>query len=233
MHEFPRHNSSFDFPNCHAITLHSWRALVRRPLSNCYWLALVGLGLACTPQPQTQPSILADCPSTQPVCQVEVKSVVKAEQQLQELQTTLATQQWSKADRMTTQLFDTIAAQNLADRGSSELPCTDLRTVDRLWTIASQGKFGLRAQRLIWDALNPATQASMHQAVGWSKQTTAPFIKGHFPSFGQRYFTNNLRWFSRHEKVGSDYTLPGPDPTSTSDWCCQYPPVHRLVLCDI
>ena len=42
----------------------------------------------------------------------------------------------------------------------AQLPCDDLRTIDRLWSTASQKRFGYNAQQRIWQQMNPRTNNS-------------------------------------------------------------------------
>ena len=86
-----------------------------------------------------------------------------------------------------------------------QLPCADLRTIDRLWVAASGGKFGFSVQRKIWlelgitnldvDNVEDVELDKFRDAVGWLLRekhisyrkspfdlSTAP--NGHFPRWG-------------------------------------------------
>ncbi|MDJ1184044.1 GUN4 domain-containing protein [Roseofilum casamattae] len=70
----------------------------------------------------------------------------------QGLQGLLQQQEWYGADRATDQL---IMAMCKTDEGWNsdiikQIPCADLRTLDRLWVAASGGKFGFSVQKKIW-----------------------------------------------------------------------------------
>ncbi|MBD2179635.1 GUN4 domain-containing protein [Planktothrix sp. FACHB-1355] len=62
----------------------------------------------------------------------------------------------------------------------AQLPCEDLRTIDRLWSTASQRRFGYSAQQRIWQQISSRTNNSKQrverfgQAVGWRRNTPLP-----------------------------------------------------------
>lgn len=66
-----------------------------------------------------------------------------------QLQYLLASGQWQAADRETEKLMYRAAGINKA-RWGQIFPCTDLRTIDKLWTHYSQGRFGFSVQADIW-----------------------------------------------------------------------------------
>ena len=47
-------------------------------------------------------------------------------------------------------------------------PCTDLRTIDRLWVQYSEGRFGLSVQKPIYDEVEQSYEA-LGDRVGWRK----------------------------------------------------------------
>jgi tetratricopeptide (TPR) repeat protein len=61
----------------------------------------------------------------------------------------LASKQWKKADQETEKLMYRAAGRAKAQWGNL-FPCTDLITLDNLWTYYSQGRFGFSVQREIW-----------------------------------------------------------------------------------
>ncbi|MFB2970271.1 GUN4 domain-containing protein [Aerosakkonema sp. BLCC-F183] len=62
----------------------------------------------------------------------------------------------------------------------AQLPCEDLRNIDRLWSTASQKRFGYSAQQRIWQQINPRTNNSKQrverfgQVVGWRRNAPLP-----------------------------------------------------------
>ena len=95
----------------------------------------------------------------------------------------LANQDWQAADHETQNLMATLMSQ--FDRfnpqaGVESVPCEDLTTIDRLWTEASDGRFGFSAQAERWQALKTpdrtleATVEQFGTAVGWRRTQPAP-----------------------------------------------------------
>jgi len=72
------------------------------------------------------------------------------------LQQALAAQEFQAADRLTMQTLCELAGDAAVQRKwlyfseIKSLPVTDLRTVDTLWRIYSEGKFGFSVQRQLW-----------------------------------------------------------------------------------
>lgn len=69
----------------------------------------------------------------------------------------LAAGEWQKGDRETTVIMLRVAGrENIGwfDKKSLEqFPATDLKTIDRLWLIYSNGKFGFSVQNRIWQSI--------------------------------------------------------------------------------
>jgi hypothetical protein len=113
----------------------------------------------------------------------------------QPLNELLGTGQWQAADAATRACL--LWAAGRADSGwltpedISQLPLTDLETIERLWAYWSGGQFGWAAQRLLWQAAND-DYSQFCDLVGWrdgeawryydelSFQATAP--AGHLPT---------------------------------------------------
>jgi hypothetical protein len=74
-----------------------------------------------------------------------------------QLKDLLAQQNWEAADRETQRLMLAIAgpeAQTLGFLNAqhiAEFPCLDLKIINKLWTIFSNGKYSFMVQRDIWD----------------------------------------------------------------------------------
>lgn len=123
----------------------------------------------------------------------------------------LATGQWIKADWKTLELFEAYRIP-IEDRPYipaslviSEIPCSELQGVDRLWVKYSGGRFGLSVQGKILKASGDSSETledrykTFEQAVGWpirprdmSYETGDPktIPLGHFPyRLGHSYDT--------------------------------------------
>ncbi|MBD2156400.1 GUN4 domain-containing protein [Leptolyngbya sp. FACHB-16] len=100
------------------------------------------------------------------------------------LQQHLAAQDWQRADLETRAILSRIWQRDRQGDlyyGSSgflaNLPCEDVRTIDQLWSAASQGRLGLRAQQRIWETVSAQTTDPRErvdrfgQAVGWRRDT--------------------------------------------------------------
>lgn len=72
------------------------------------------------------------------------------------LQTLLAQQEYEAADRVTLEKLCELAGQTAVQRKwlyfteIEKFPITDLRTINSLWLIFSEGKFGFSVQRELW-----------------------------------------------------------------------------------
>ena len=96
---------------------------------------------------------------------------------------------------------------SLAAATLSNFPCTDLKTIDRLWQSASQGKFGFRTQARVWqETMEKPGSSWSHYAkrLGWTGSGTVDDYKvhselmfklaapaGHLPAIGVWYM---MRW---------------------------------------
>jgi len=103
------------------------------------------------------------------------------------LQQRLAAQDWSGADLETRAIFyrlwyETPGRSLYYDSPefAAHIPCEDLQTIDRLWSTASQGRFGFKAQQQLWEAIAAETSDPRErierfgQAVGWRRDTPWP-----------------------------------------------------------
>ncbi len=92
----------------------------------------------------------------------------------QPLQILLMTEAWEEADRQTTQLLCQAAGTQAAARGwlyfteVKQIPITDLQTLDLLWVVYSEGKFGFSVQRRLWLSLNKNWEKFWLQ-IGWKR----------------------------------------------------------------
>jgi len=137
--------------------------------------AIVWLGLKMQPNGQIPSlSTSASNPADKPVQsleQVPLESDRRVDySQLREL---LQRKDWRAADRETYErLLDAAGPKTQAQGFTNEdemstLSCKDLKTVDRLWNTASNGKLGFTAQQTILRALGDYHK--MYDQVGWQK----------------------------------------------------------------
>ncbi|WP_318727921.1 serine/threonine-protein kinase [Roseofilum sp. Guam] len=117
------------------------------------------------------------------------------------LQQLLQQQQWKEADRETERRMLEVAGKEenniLWDDDIDNFPCTDLRTIDRLWVKYSKGQWGFSVQKEIYQSLggtrkyNEEIWEKFCDRVGWRKDgermnykdlSFSLNIKGHLPS---------------------------------------------------
>lgn len=74
------------------------------------------------------------------------------------LETLLSDGKWREADEVTYRLMLKVTSRDeegwMRPQDISTFPCEDLLTIDRLWTISSQGKFGFGVQKAIYQSLS-------------------------------------------------------------------------------
>ncbi|MGV2826441.1 GUN4 N-terminal ARM-like repeat domain-containing protein [Myxosarcina sp. GI1(2024)] len=119
----------------------------------------------------------------------------------QSLQQLLAKQDFKNADALTLQKLCELAGATAQKRKwlyfseVDNFPATDLETIDRLWMLYSEGKFGFSVQRQIWLSVGKDFER-LWQLIGWRTDNgwtrypqeftwnlTAP--KGHLPLSNQ------------------------------------------------
>ncbi|MBF2006386.1 MAG: GUN4 domain-containing protein [Chlorogloeopsis fritschii C42_A2020_084] len=90
------------------------------------------------------------------------------------LQTLLVTQDFQAADRMTLQKMCEVAGAEAVKRKwlyfteVDNFPITDLQTINNLWLVHSEGKFGFSVQREIWLSLGKNWD-NLWAKIGWKK----------------------------------------------------------------
>lgn len=92
----------------------------------------------------------------------------------------LAAGDWQEAHQETRDLMIQAGGREddgyLNDKSVKNFPCTDIVTIDQLWSKYSDGKFGFNAQRQIWENMggNPSssdtTLAKLAVQVGWKQE---------------------------------------------------------------
>ncbi|MEM8640597.1 MAG: GUN4 domain-containing protein [Cyanobacteria bacterium P01_G01_bin.54] len=116
----------------------------------------------------SKPETLAD-----KLDQVKLQSAKGADyRQLREL---LKKQAWKDADQETLRLMLAVGDPDDKDYLNSNdiqnFPCEDLRTINELWTVASNGHFGFSVQKKIWQQVGGKvdweTECELGDAVGW------------------------------------------------------------------
>lgn len=140
------------------------------------------------------------------------------------LQNLLETGKWREADEETWNVMLQVTGQEekgyLHSGDISQIPDTDLRTINQLWVKYSNGKFGFSTQKRIWYEVNQDWQRFTH-LVGWRGSRTglidytaltfnlnAPI--GHLPF---QYGTSDNCWVWGRDGLGSrmDYLLSRQD----------------------
>ncbi len=119
----------------------------------------------------------------------------------QPLQVALAQQDFQQADALTLQKMCEVAGKTAIDRKwiyfteIDKFPITDFQTIDTLWKVHSEGKFGFSVQRKIWLSLGK-DYTKLWEKIDWKNgntwtrypngftwNLTAP--KGHLPLSNQ------------------------------------------------
>ncbi|MFN8951528.1 MAG: protein kinase domain-containing protein [Aphanizomenon sp.] len=132
----------------------------------------------------------------------------------------LAAQKWKKADHETyLVMLEAVGREEYDWFREEELlnfPCTDLRTIDKLWYKYSNGKFGFSVQKEIYLSVGGIAYGNYYEEawfkfcveVGWKKGRewtetvyTMEALKGHLPrkSSGFTSYLNAGHFFSRIE----------------------------------
>ncbi|MEN9224647.1 MAG: GUN4 domain-containing protein [Thermostichus sp. HHBFW_bins_43] len=90
------------------------------------------------------------------------------------LQALLESGSWLEADRLTLQLLCRAAGEGAMRRGwlyfseVSRIPAADLRTIDQLWRVASEDRFGYSIQRQLWLGVNRNWER-LWPIIGWKQ----------------------------------------------------------------
>lgn len=101
------------------------------------------------------------------------------------LQTLLASQDFESADRLTLQHLCELTSPEAVKRKwlyfteVAQLPTVDLQTLDQLWQIYSEGKFGFAQQRQLWLSVGRNWER-LWPKIGWKKANTWTRYPGEF-----------------------------------------------------
>ena len=92
----------------------------------------------------------------------------------QQIQMLLAKQDFEEADRLTSKKICEAASAAALARGwlyfteAKAIPISDLQTINQLWLVYSEGKFGFSVQRKIWLSLGKGWE-KFWLKIGWKK----------------------------------------------------------------
>jgi Protein kinase domain/GUN4-like len=143
-------------------------------------------------------AVLEDLADSTEICWVTTAPGLSLEKEIGEnyayLQSLLAAQAYQAADEETWRLLLALAcrtAQGTLTLDTLEaLPCSALQTIDHLWWIHSQGRFGLRVQQQLYRALGGTTEfdfalwETFAEQVGW-------YGDRHWLSYADLTFSNH------------------------------------------
>jgi GUN4-like len=128
--------------------------------------------------------------------EVEIVSrdILEVAKRYTKLRDLLKARQWREADQETArQMCEAMGRQSsgwLRPEDIQNFPLFDLRTIDRLWTKYSNGRFGFSVQKQIWQECGSPNDfnsdwESFVERVGWQSQASFTFNisapKGHLP----------------------------------------------------
>jgi hypothetical protein len=87
----------------------------------------------------------------------------------QKLRDLLKAEKWGEADKETLRIMllitNRVSQGWLTAKSISKFPCEDLRTIDQLWVVSSEGKFGFSVQVKVWNACGQPTSSGK----GWDR----------------------------------------------------------------
>lgn len=121
--------------------------------------------------PSSPPSVAVDPPPPPPPSRPPSNLASDAGIDYSYLENLLASGKFRSADRETTNLMVKMGspgrATYLDPQSFWRIPCTDLRTIDRLWRQYSNGKFGFSVQKGIWQQVG-RSKSGFDRYVDWS-----------------------------------------------------------------
>ena len=170
-------------------------------------IALVALKM----QTHSSPNSVASSNSTEPQ---NLATASDRNVDYSKLKEALQQQNWKAADRETYERLLEAAGPKAQAQGfipedeMETLSCKDLTTVDRLWSNASNGKFGFSSQQGILRALGDYRK--MYEQVGWQRQS------GEW----------QIEWNYNPQTKRMEYK-PGREPNFTNPPSGHFPTVER------
>jgi hypothetical protein len=97
----------------------------------------------------------------------------------------LAAQNWDAANSETWSVMVQAADQGVSSLEiNSSFPCTDLKTIDRLWRQYSGDRYGFNVQQQLWAAQNQPdwTLTEFAPLVGWAQDSASNnLLPGYYP----------------------------------------------------
>jgi len=120
---------------------------------------------------------------------------------LKELQKLLNAKQWEKADDLSYQIMLEIAGKNSKKEGRfitgdwEKFSCSKLEKIDEMWSKASNGQFGFRAQREVFESVNK-DGSSFYAAIGWKDAETNAWLVGWRYKNGTVVYTQKPDYFN-------------------------------------
>ena len=169
-----------------------------------------------TVEPTVEPAVE---PTVEPTVEPAVESV---ETKLQKLQELLKAKKWEEADDYSYKLMLEIAGEQSQKAGRfieqewKQFDCAKLEEIDGMWSEASNGKFGFRAQREVFEDVNQ-NALSYYDAIGWKQENTNLWLVLWEYRNGQVNYTKKPEFNKRLSELPKGY-LPGKlEWTDTSD----------------
>lgn len=132
----------------------------------------------------------------------DVKLLSEKSLDYNDLQTFLLERKWQEADLATKSLILELTDRELLGfllpEDFEKAPCADLHSMEQLWEKYSQGRFGFRVQKRIYQEIGYSF-GELEQKVGWFKNNlfcisyaeTAP--QGHLPVCAEMFFIRQSR----------------------------------------
>lgn len=101
-----------------------------------------------------------------------------------QLQNLLKSRKWREADQETTRLMFKVALRNekgwenwtdvwVSPENMAKFPCTDLRTIDRLWYESSNKRLGFRVQKRLFEEVGRSDWLKFQERLGWYSRNSS------------------------------------------------------------
>ncbi len=123
------------------------------------------------------------------------KSFNQTEIDYTQLENLLAARKWQEADAETREIMLKILGRETREWGRKEeiekIPCKDLNVIDKLWIKYSNGRFGFRVQKIIWQSIGGKPNADHNIYIRFAEQV------------GWRVNENWLSWFDLNFNINA------------------------------